>query len=387
MYYQNEIYKESFPTDPCRTWDYSVHFPEETKETKYAKLYCSGKTLSQMCPAHLRQDWELVAEKYQNHYRSIINAKIDASKAPLYKIIPLQVMKDFYREAEQILKHIFDSIPTPENYETLDSLNKIAKNISRNNLLFDRNFLLDYEPRNHLESSFVRKMLAEKELAIKYDIFGTVTGRMTTHKSGLSIMTMPRELREAIVPKNDFLVELDYNAAELRVALALLGLSQPKEDLHDWNMSNVFTSTKDRQEAKKKIFSWLYNSESENSEIEKIYDRKKIVNKYYNSSRVKNFFGREIECESRLALNYIIQSTAADMFSRQLAKIHNLIRTRRTNILYTMHDSVVLDFADEDRDLIKQIVESFSVTDLGSFLVNFSVGPRYNEMKEMRWIK
>ena len=230
-------------------------------------------------------------------------------------------------------------------------------------------------------------MLTEKTLSIKYDIFGTITGRMTTHKSGLSIMTMPRELRNAILPRNDFLLELDYNAAELRVALSLLGIEQPKEDLHDWNMSNVFTNTKDRQEAKKEIFSWLYNSESENAEIEKMYDRKKILGKFYGSNKIKNFFGREIECEDRLALNYIIQSTAADMFSRQISKVHKLLEGRRSNILYTMHDSVVLDFADEDREIIRQIVEEFSDTDLGNFLLNFSAGPRYNEMKETKWIK
>lgn len=385
MYHRNELYLDNFPATACRTWDYSTFFPSDS--TKYAKLYCSGKSLSQMCPDSILPVWTEVTKKYQSHYRSIINAKIDPSSAPLFKLIPIQVMKDFYSQAENILKFVFEEYEEPENYETLHCLNKITKEISQNNLLFDRDFLLDYKPRNHLEKSFVRRMLTEKTLSIKYDIFGTITGRMTTHKSGLSIMTMPRELRNAILPRNDFLLELDYNAAELRVALSLLGIEQPKEDLHDWNMSNVFTNTKDRQEAKKEIFSWLYNSESENAEIEKIYDRKKILGKFYGSNKIKNFFGREIECEDRLALNYIIQSTAADMFSRQISKVHKLLEGRRSNILYTMHDSVVLDFADEDREIIRQIVEEFSDTDLGNFLLNFSAGPRYNEMKETKWIK
>jgi hypothetical protein len=387
MYYQGEVYKEDFPAEASRTWDYSSHFSSRSDKVKYAKLYCSGKTLNQMCPSHLLEDWTQATKKYQSHYRSVINAKINIQNAPLYKIIPMSVMKNFYSHAALILENIFNTIPEPKNYDSLDTLNRITKEISQNNLLVDKGFLSDYQPRNHLEKSFLKKMLTEDSLRIKYDIFGTITGRMTTHKSGLSIMTMPRELRTAIMPKNDFLVELDYNAAELRVALSLLGLSQPKEDLHDWNMANVFVSTKDRQEAKKKIFSWLYNSEAQNEEIEKIYDRKLIISKYYGASKVKNFFGREIECEPRLALNYIIQSTAADMFTKQLSKVYKLICDRRTNILYTMHDSVVLDFANEDRDLLKQIVEAFSDTDLGSFLVNFSVGSRYNDMKETKWIR
>ena len=152
-------------------------------------------------------------------------------------------------------------------------------------------------------------------------------------------------------------------------------------------MSNVFGDTKDRSEAKKKIFAWLYNSKSENAEIEKIYDRSRILGQYYDNEKIKNFFGREIFCEPKVALNYIIQSTAADMFSRQLIKVGEIIEERKTKILYTMHDSIVLDFAHEDREILNTILQEFSATDLGDFLINISVGEKYNQMKVKTWIK
>lgn len=386
VYHAGKVYYSDFPDNLCRTWDYAPVLEGLNENTEYAKLYCAGKSMVQCVPTSLQAEFGEAATEYQSHLISAKTAKIDLSKIPPYQVVPENTIKNFYKNSEEILKYIFDAYSKPHNYEVLDQVNKITKNIQHNTLKIDYSYLREYTPRNHLDAAFVKKMMTE-ECKIKYNIFGTITGRMTTDKSGLSIMTMPSELRPAILPKNDFLVEIDFNAAELRVALSLLGYSQPQEDIHDWNMSRVFKATKDRSEAKKKIFAWLYNSKSENEEIEKIYDRSKILAKYYDGQKIKNFFGREIECEPKVALNYIIQSTAADMFSQQLIKVNELIKSRKTDILYTMHDSIVLDFSHEDRDILQSIIGAFSSTDLGDFLINISIGERYNEMKVKRWTK
>tara|TARA_R100001510_G_C7636654_1_gene194727 strand:+ start:320 stop:1342 length:1023 start_codon:yes stop_codon:yes gene_type:complete len=340
-----------------------------------------------MCPEKIKPEFVSASLDYKSHLNAAKNAKIDLSKIMPHEFMPPKVVNRFYGLSCCVLEHIFTQMPEPSNYSTLDSLNKIVRNIRDNPIRVDYSFLKDYSPRNHLDTAFVKKLLYENDIKIKYDMFGTITGRMTTDKSGLSIMTMPKELRPAILPKNDFLLEIDYNAAELRVALSLLGYSQPKEDIHEWNMQNVFSGTTNRNDAKKKIFAWLYNSSSENSEIEKTYDRKSILNKYYTGGVVKNIFGREIPCEPKVALNYIIQSTAADMFSRQLIKVSGIIKNKKTKILYTMHDSIVLDFSQEDSKLIPEIVSCFSNTDLGDFVVNISAGEKYNQMKVKKWTK
>lgn len=386
IYSGGKIYRNNFPASLNRTWDYNPLLKEVSKQTRYAKLYCSGKSLAQMTPDSLKGEMKKSSSEVKSHIQAAKTAKIDLSKIPLYQVVPENTMIEFYRSSEKVLQHIFDTVDEPHNYETLSQVNEIIKNIQHSPLFIDKEFLRSFTPKNHLETAFVKKMMTE-ECKIKYDIFGTITGRMTTDKSGLSIMTMPKELRPAILPENDFLVEIDYNAAELRVALSLLGYPQPKEDIHEWNMSNVFVDTKDRSEAKKKIFAWLYNSKSENAEIEKTYDRSRILGQYYDNEKIKNFFGREIFCEPKVALNYIIQSTAADMFSRQLIKVGEIIKERRTKILYTMHDSIVLDFAHEDREILNTILQEFSATDLGDFLINISVGEKYNQMKVKTWIK
>ena len=64
-------------------------------------------------------------------------------------------------------------------------------------------------------------------------------------------LTMDRKYRRVIEPTNDFFVELDFNAAELRTLIALQGKNQPAEDIHEWNVKNVYRGLVTREEAKK----------------------------------------------------------------------------------------------------------------------------------------
>ena len=89
-------------------------------------------------------------------------------------------------------------------------------------------------------------------------------------------MTLAKKYRNVLTPNNQWLFELDFNACELRTALALLGQEQPEEDLHEWNLANVFTRAKDRDNAKKRIFSWLYNPNNKDDKVSKIYDRNRL---------------------------------------------------------------------------------------------------------------
>ena len=108
-------------------------------------------------------------------------------------------------------------------------------------------------------------------------------------------------------------LEFDFNAAELRVLLGLLGKEQPLEDLHGWNAQNVYCGTT-REKAKKRIFAWLYNPKSKDRLSNHVYEREAITKKYYRGNQVTTYFNRTIESDKHHALNYIVQSTAADLF-------------------------------------------------------------------------
>ncbi|MFM7851417.1 MAG: hypothetical protein ACKO96_05720, partial [Flammeovirgaceae bacterium] len=87
---------------------------------------------------------------------------------------------------------------------------------------------------------------------IKYDIFGTKTGRLSTIPRSFPVHQLDKEFRNVLKPTNDWFLELDFNGAELRTFLALAGKPQPKVDIHDWNVENIFNGSIDREEGKKK---------------------------------------------------------------------------------------------------------------------------------------
>ena len=217
----------------------------------------------------------------------------------------------------------------------------------------------------------------------KFNIWGTKTGRLTTVSKTFPILTMDKEFRSVIEPKNDYFIELDFNASELRTLISLQQKPQPAEDIHDWNMKHVFKGSLTRAEAKKRIFAWLYNPESHDELCEKAYNRRSILREYYSANQVETIFGRKIQSERRTALNYIIQSTCAENVLRQMIKVSNYIRGCKSYVAFPIHDSIVLDFSLEDRDRLGDIIDLFATTELGKFKVNVSVGTNFGDLKKL----
>jgi hypothetical protein len=225
--------------------------------------------------------------------------------------------------------------------------------------------------------------LRESHNVVDYDVLGSKTGRLTNNADSIPVLTLKKELRSVIKPQNHLFAELDYNAAEARVLLALSGLDQPAGDIHDWNIQNVFRGLGTREEAKTRFFAWLYNPNSEDHLLDRHYDRNKILSQYYDGKKVKNLFGREIESDQFHALNYLIQSTCADLVLEQAVKLDYLLKGKKSKIAFIIHDSIILDMAKEDFGNIKSMVEAFSNTRLGKFQVNLSGGKNFGEMKKI----
>ena len=112
-----------------------------------------------------------------------------------------------------------------------------------------------------------------------YNPWGTITGRLATNPNSFPILTMNKEFRTCVRPTNDWLLELDFNAAELRTLLALSGEEQPPNDIHDWNVKNIFGGTLTREQAKVQTFAWLYSSK-ETKDLERLYNKDVVRNKY-----------------------------------------------------------------------------------------------------------
>jgi len=380
-YYVDGKITEVLSADLTATWKYAPFL--KNLDVNYAFLYCGGKSLEEVCPEHLKERWSSISQKLKAFFTSFREAKISLDDNCFFDLVPEQFLLELCDIKNQITEHVLETHNKPENYEFLASLTKVLESIKAKKLNVDSSMLRD----NMSELStrkFIQKLNRTSPNCV-YKTFGTKTGRLTTQKSSFPILTMSKEHRKVLKPTNDYFIELDFNAAELRTLLALSDKQQPLEDIHEWNLKNVYRNIGTRKNAKERIFAWLYNSESQDHLANRTYDRGYIKDKYWNGSHVINPFGRLIESDEFHAVNYLVQSTASDIFLRQAIKIHDLLDGKNSFISFLIHDSLVIDFSKTDSLSISEFVKIFSRTNFGDFRVNIKVGKNFGEMRELKW--
>ena len=79
----------------------------------------------------------------------------------------------------------------------------------------------------------------------------------------------------------------------------------------------------------------------------------------------------------------MIQSTAADLLFKQMIKVWEMLEDRKSRVAFSMHDSLIIDYSEKDKDILAELKKVFSDTDLGNFVVNVAVGKNYGEMEKL----
>ena len=138
-----------------------------------------------------------------------------------------------------------------------------------------------------------------------------------------------------------------------------------------------------REEAKKRIFAWMYNPESKDQLSNRAYDRDEILSKYWDGEYIKTPFDRKIKADRHHAVNYIIQSTTSDLFLRRAVEVGKILQGRKSYIAFTLHDSLVIDYSEDDGDVVESVVDAFKNTDLGQFVINISSGRNFGDMRKL----
>ena len=114
------------------------------------------------------------------------------------------------------------------------------------------------------------------------------------------------------------------------------------------------------------------------------YNREETVKKYYRDGIITTEFGRVMESDDHHSMNRLVQSTSSDLFLRQMIEVDKILEGKKTYIAFSVHDSLMLDLADEDKGLLPEIIEVFGDTPFGKYLVNVSAGKHYGKMEKVR---
>ena len=381
FYANGEIFYDEFPDGATKTWHFVPAIGD--REVRYGILYCDGKNLEDACPAHLLDAWTAASSRLRAFLRSFRESKIPVDKLCFFDLVPEQFLLEFCYIKNQIVEHVFKTYPEPANYDFLAELYKMTVEIRHQKINLEPTPLKKARGDKRVRA-FLRKLERIRPY-VHYNVFGTKTGRLTTTQGTFPILTMDKKYRSVLRPNNDYFVEFDVNAAELRTLLALSGQAQPQEDIHEWNVKNVYDGLVTREEAKQRIFAWLYNPNSKDDLASRAHNREAVVKKHFNGSEVITSFDRRIPADDHHALNYIIQSTFNDLFLRRVLKAWELLKDKASTIAFVVHDSVVVDLNKDDKHLIPEIREILRETDLGAFPVNVRAGKDLGSMRRLEW--
>jgi len=369
-YFEGKIIPaEELPTDQkLYTWQWSSHFEKLNAQIEIMTAYDSTTDFENS------EDYNEKKADLDAHTAAIATARIDEAVCRR-RLIPDHVyLRYINARATQFHKN-FPRLKKPKNYDLRLKAEKIVHDISQRDIQFKL---------EEVASAKQVKIIRDKTHKVLYNTHGSVTGRLTTKRGSFPILTLARKDRKFIVPTNDLLVEFDFNAAELRVLLALSDQKQPDLDVHEWNKQNICRNLTTRQEAKERFFAWLYNPDASDYMLEKIYD-KNTYKQYYTKGEIITPYNRTIKVDKRRALNYLIQSTSSDLNIEQAYKIREKLKGKSSFIKLLLHDSVILDVAKEDVSLLKDLYLLFRDTRFGRFKVNIKTGKNFYDMEKLEW--
>ena len=378
VYKDGRLHFDDVPADLERTWRPGGFVEGDSIE--YAWLISGGQSLEEACPDNLRDEYLASTRKMKAFYKSFQIAKIDFNQHCIFDLIPHDSLVKFCEIKNKITEHVFESREKPENYDFMVNVSKLMHKIRYQYLN------IDVSDCKTLFTSTINRNGLQRVLNtgnyIDYNMYGTVTGRLTTLPDSFPILTMKKDFRKIVKPQNNWFVSLDYNGAEVRTLLSLTGEPQPESDIHEWNAFHLFEQEVGRDEAKTRFFAWLYDPSSTDIATG-LYDKQSVLKDWYNGTSISTPFGRTIDVDQRRALNYLIQSTTSDIVLDRAIEIDRLLADKKSFISHIVHDELVLDMADEERGLLPEIKELFSKNKLDRFMVNVQAGKNYYDLGDL----
>ena len=382
IYSDQKFYYGKLKHSFSKTWDWSPHLDHSNYD--FAKIWCGGKSLEEVCPDHLIDRYEIYRGKIKAFIKSADIAKINLEDICLFDMIPERHLTHYCQIKNEICEFIFKAYERPENHNFLANLSHLVSDISEKKVNINQNKLFKYS-NTDFKAKTLWKSFGGRQAQIKYNMWGTVTGRLSTLEGSFPILNLKKDIADVVIPTNNMFVQLDFNGAEIRTLLSLSGKEQPKEDIHNWNIENVYRGIGTRDKAKQRFFAWLYNPHSQDHLTSRFYNREQILEKFYINGIISTPMGRKIESDNFHALNYLLQSTSSDNCIQQAIKINKFLKGRKSFVHSVVHDSITIDLHKDDKNIIVQLKEIFEDTMLGNFPSFLNFGKNYKDFEVVPW--
>jgi DNA polymerase I-like protein with 3'-5' exonuclease and polymerase domains len=222
-----------------------------------------------------------------------------------------------------------------------------------------------------------------------YNLYN-LTGRPTNSFNGINFLAIPKDqdFRKCFVPKNDFLVEFDFDAYHLRLISRLTGFEPPKESIHNYLGRAYFhvdeLTSEQYKESKAITFKQLYGGiEKKYEDIDFFKSLSQFIDqewKKYNAHKAlvlpTGRILKKLPGMNKLKLfNYIVQNLETKENIYKIIEINKLLSKKRTKLILITYDSFLFDFSQEDgKTLLKKIK---NVLEGENMLVKHKYGTNY----------
>ena len=127
----------------------------------------------------------------------------------------------------------------------------------------------------------------------------------------------------------------------------------------------------------------IINSKAKNKKLNEYLDRDKIYEEYYINGCVHTPYDRVIPVDQEKAVNYLIQSTTADLVLDRAVEVDKMLEGKKSFVSHIVHDELVIDMADEDREMVPGLRDLFADNKVDKYLVNLRAGKNYLDLKDL----
>lgn len=328
-------------------------------------IYANSYYINNICPQHLKKDLSILYNLIVNQFTAITDAGINPFNNNVLMCVPDHIIESYENLITEINNHVFLSFEKPNDYDFIFLLLKYLSKLSNKPLNIKNKELLE-QYGNYIELHPFTK-----------------TGRLSCVYKTFPILNLKKEDRIHIVPNNSFFFELDFNGAEIRTIFALAGLEQPQEDIYQYIAREFYNDSISREQCKKNTILNLYKGDNNFHELSSIINFSSLKEKFFYENYLITPFGKKIECNIEHFINYLCQSTSAYNLFISMMKLQDFLVKKKSYVAFVSPDSIIIDYHDDDIDLITKIADIFANTVLGKFVVNKKIGYNFFEMEKI----
>ena len=210
----------------------------------------------------------------------------------------------------------------------------------------------------------------------------TTTTRPSNSFGGINYAALDKKsgCREAFIPENNFLLEIDISAYHPTLAAQLVDFDFGEGDIHQAfaDMYGV-----DYKKAKELTFKQLYGGVfDEYKELEFFKRVEKYIDDISSKEEFvcKSGYVFKTDMKKQKLFNYILQNTETYWNVIILERIIKLLRNSKTRIIHYTYDSFLLDVDKSERDVVKSVIDVFG--DYG-FNVKVEAGGNYGSLQRV----